>query len=90
MPWGYNITAGPTWFLGWLLLFNIAYTTIEMEPVKMKRPSFGVLLGLGMLCGMVQLGALAAYPPPSPWQPSRPSATIAGTWSCLPHLWETC
>eukprot|EP00937_MAST-01D_sp_MAST-1D-sp2_P006222 g6222.t1 len=62
--WGLNVGPywfdnGPTWFLLWLVTFNVMYAMMKRVPggnVKCGRPSLWVLLPIGAMVGMSQYG----------------------------------
>ncbi len=64
----YGPDAGPPWFLGWLLLFNVCYAIIrgctdEQSKYRYKRKSFLFMMcAFGLPLGIVQSVLMAILP----------------------------
>ncbi len=66
----YTPSPGPLWFVGWLLVFNFAYSvTDHSTPTVMELPSWGKWFGLAMAANavnlpcMILMGGSFAYMP---------------------------
>ena len=62
--YAYSPSPGPPWFCFWLLLFSAAYAGLEdgAAPADAPAPTVAALVKVGLACGAVQYGVMAASP----------------------------
>merc|ERR1711998_574307 len=66
--------AGVTWFLGWNIIFSVAYTVLDQPPLKMEFPTLRFLTIAGAAAGIIQIFLMLFWPSNLIWQPNAVSA----------------